>query len=69
MHVAPEFTGDGHGSEDWGACRRSFEGFATAHGIPESHWPNELFIQLREKAKSWYENTFQARTLSHRGVG
>ena len=61
MHVVPEFTGDG--SEDWGAYRRSFEGFATAHGIPESHWPNELFIKLRAKAKSWYENTFQADTF------
>jgi hypothetical protein len=60
-HVVPEFTGDG--SEDWGAYRRSFEGFATAHGIPESHWPNELFIKLREKAKSWYENTFPADTF------
>ena len=57
MHVTPEYTGDG------GAYRHSFEEFATAHGIPESHWPNELFIRLREKAKSWNENTFQADTF------
>ena len=50
MQVVHEFTGDG--SEDWVAYRRSFEGFATAHGIPESHWPNELVIKLRAKAKS-----------------
>lgn len=61
LHAIPEFTGEG--SEDWGAYRRTFEGLATAHGIPESHWPNELFIKLREKAKSWYENTFPADTF------
>ena len=64
MHVVPEFTCDG--SEDLGAYRRSFkfEGFATGQGIPESHWPNELFMKVRKKAKSWYENTFRP-TLPH----
>lgn len=33
------------------------------HCIPESHWPNKLFIKLRKKAKSSYENTFQAHTF------
>ena len=63
--VVSEFTCDG--SEDWGAHRRSYEGFAMAHGIPESHWPSELFIKLREKAKSCYENTFQANTFPPQG--
>ena len=58
MHVVPEFTCDD--SKDWGAYRRSFEGFATEHCIPESNWPYELVIKLCEKAKSWYETTFQA---------
>ena len=29
-----------------------------AHGIPVSHWPNELFIKLTGQAKGWYEQTF-----------
>ena len=65
LHVVPEFTEDG--SEDWVEYRLSFEGFATAHCIPESHCPNKLFIKLRAKAKSWYKNTFQANTFPPRG--
>ena len=68
-HVVPEFTGDGshsHNSRTGVSVAEALRGsrpFATEHGIPESHWPNAVSIELREKAKSWYENTFQADTF------
>ena len=66
MMVIPEFIGGIF--KDCGAYRRSYEGFATAHGNPKSHWPTELFIKLRANAKSWYENTFQANTFPSQGL-
>ena len=50
------FTGDG--TTDCGTYLRALERLFKAHGIPVSHWPNELFIKLTEQAKGWYEQTF-----------
>ena len=50
------FTGDG--TADCGAYLRTLERLFKAHEIPDSHWPNELFIKLAGQARSWYEHTF-----------
>jgi hypothetical protein len=43
------FTGDG--TADCGTYLRTMERLFKAHGIPDSHWPNELFIKLTGQAK------------------
>ena len=50
------FTGDG--TADCGTYLRTLERLFKAHGIPDSHWPNELFIKLAGQAKGWYEHAF-----------
>ena len=50
------FTGDG--TADCGTYLRTMERLFKAHGIPDSHWPNELFIKLTGQAKGWYEHAF-----------
>jgi hypothetical protein len=54
------FTGDD--TTDCGTYLRALdsglERLFKAHGIPVSHWPNELFIKLTGQAKGWYEQTF-----------
>jgi hypothetical protein len=50
------FTGDG--TTDCGTYLRALQRLFKAHGIPVSHWPNELFIKLTGQAKGWYKQTF-----------
>jgi hypothetical protein len=45
------FTGDGTADCGTLAYLRTLERLFKAHGIPDSHWPNELFIKLPGQAK------------------
>ena len=45
----PVFNGDG--TAVCGTYLRTLERLFKAHGIPASHWPNELFIKLKDLAK------------------
>ena len=56
LAALPTFAGDP--GEDYGAYLESFEAAATAHGIPEQYWPNELVIKLTGKAQSWFAAAF-----------
>lgn len=54
----PGFHGDDRDTEDCGLYLLSLERHFKAHGIPASHWANELFLKLGGRAKAWYENAF-----------
>ena len=54
----PMFTGDACDTADCGLYLLSLERHFKAHGIPDSHWANELFLKLGGPAKGWYEHTF-----------
>jgi hypothetical protein len=44
----------GNGTAGCGTYLPTLERLFKAHGIPDSHWPNELFIKLAGQAKGWY---------------
>lgn len=54
----PGFYGDDRDTDDCGLYLLSLERHFKAHGIPPSHWANELFLKLGGRAKAWYEHAF-----------